>query len=51
MDITYCKNTGCPYRFSCKRFIDNHNLKGVNWISIAEFTLEPNYTCKYYMEW
>lgn len=52
MDICFCGNTAkCPYRFRCKRNIDNWNVdnkyKEYRTYSIFEHT-ETN--CDYFME-
>lgn len=29
-DITFCTTISCPYRFTCKRFIQNNKFKKMN---------------------
>lgn len=51
-DITYCIDSiGCPYKYNCKRNLNNYNLKEGEeeqlWMCRFEHS---NTKCEYYMD-
>lgn len=50
-DITYCADTvGCPYRYNCKRNLDNQKLEENEKFIISMCKFEHSNTkCEFYL--
>lgn len=49
-DITFCVTKICPYKYTCKRHVDNNaELINEQYISMADFE-HTNTDCKYFIK-
>lgn len=48
-DMTFCVTISCPYRFNCKRHVNNNTFKDDEEISVCEFE-HTDTKCNYFIK-